>query len=188
MIVQYKKITKKSFLLLFLILGSALYAQEISNSVTFATGYEPDGFLIRGGYSRGYDQHILSATAQVNFESFSVGAFDEKVNAQQYAINLEYHYEFLELNGRDFVFSGGGGGIVGYENIPDTFLTDGGIIQSQSDTMYGGFLSVNVEKFLTAIQRSNALMLVLNVRYNYFIQSQLGAQQFNAAIGARYSF
>ncbi len=187
--IECKRYFKKSVVAACLVLGGVIYGQESVQLIDLGIGYEPDGYVVRGAYSKLYGNHLVTLGGQIHVESYDIGGgVQQELNAQLYLANLEYHYEILNHNGRSFVASVGGGGTIGYENIDQIPLTEGNILNQESGVIYGGVLDISVEKYLMELSSNSALALVANLRQYYFIDAALGDTQFNVILGFRYIF
>lgn len=161
-----------------------------TQSIDAAGGYESNGYFGRVSYGRFFgEKNMVRIAAQYHFESYEAGPINEDIDVNLLLVNLEYYYQLLDVNGRDFVILIGAGGFGGHENITENNLSNGAQILEESDTVFGGHVGIEFEKYLARLNSyGSSISLIANARQNYFLESQLGDSQFNASIGFRFNF
>lgn len=166
-------------ILIMLIVQSFCYSQA---SFGVTGGYATNGLGVHVSYNheindRGYFQiNLLGADSKSKTDNLEVPYRTIGVNMGY------YHYIFKSRNQR-FLAALGGGGSLGYEiiNNGDTILDNGGIIKGNSEIVYGGFLGIESQYY---ISDSIAVLGVFNT-YLY-ANSDLGLASIYSGLGIKF--
>lgn len=181
-------VQKITCILLF-VFGVGYAQQDRRQSVDLGGGYELDGYFARIAYSRLYGKNLLRAAGQYHRQKFEIAGTGLDQTAVLYVLNLEYYHQILAINGRDIVLYAGGGGLGGYENTNTIRFANNSRVLGQGKVIYGGHLGVEIEKYVAQLNTiGSTLGLVVNIRQNYVLGSDLGNTFFNAGLGLKLNF
>jgi hypothetical protein len=107
---------------------------------------------------------------------------DVFVPVSQITADGGYYLKFLSDPGKTFFFSIGGSAACGYEtlNWDKKLLFDGATIQTESNFLYGGAISFEMETYLT-----DRLVFLLNARERILFGSSINKFHFQAGAGIK---
>jgi hypothetical protein len=181
---------KKGMLLLGLFVGLTLHGQD-EKALEVGGGYETNGYLLRAAFSSYLNsESFLRFGIQANFEAFDEG-LPQQVDVEVYLAQLEYYHALIQSYNRVLGLYIGGGAFGGFEALNDEEeqLENGSLLGDESQFVYGVHLGAEGSFHLAELnRRGSALLLIVNVRENYFVNSDLGSFQFNASGGLRILF
>ena len=162
---------------------TSLSAQTLINSsIDITAGYTPDGYAINANYNIVFDPSYMKLGMYVS-SSKEITTENYEIPYSIFSVNAGYFYPLITSNNQIFVFSAGGGVLAGYEivNNGSKELPNGSLIDSQSNFIYGGFATGELEIGIT-----NRFYILAKATEYYHLNSDLGAATFYGGIGARF--
>lgn len=179
-----KKPSLRNALIIFtLLVASCIHAQRSTMSLEFAPGYSQEGFGAKAAfnyYHNRTDYYHLNLIATFSNEK-TANQIDIPYN--NYLLNVGYFTPVFSNRQNSFSVFVGGGLSVGYETVNkgNTELSDGSLLVSKNQFLYGPYLGVSPD-----ISLSDEFSLIVPMDLFYHFGSDLGGIQFLIGIGARY--
>lgn len=146
-----------------------------------------------GGYSENGAAALLNYNYYTNRENFIQGGIYYSVNKIEkngfeipfniFTLNVGYFDNIYTSLRKNIKVNIGGGPVVGYEvlNNGDNTLDSGAQILDKSQFIYGGFLSAEIDLYL-----SNDFSFIIKANEYYHVNSDIGQFTLFAGIGFRY--
>ena len=169
---------KKNIFIIMLGVGTLSQAQSIDLTV----GYSPNGFGTEFSYNKYFDSSESYLQLGLNASYPTTEYKENKIPYSDIVLQLAYYIPFYENNKQTITTSGAVGLLAGYEiaNM-DKSLPNGIFVSSESNFIYGGYVSGEMSIFLF-----NNLFALLKYNQYYHINSDLGTLSLYGGVGVRY--
>jgi hypothetical protein len=173
---------KNTLTLIMLFITIALTSQTlVNNTIDITGGYTPDGYGGNLSYNIIFEESYAKLGLYLS-KSISTTENNYEIPYTILSVNGGYFMPLIKNRNESIILSGGLGLLAGYEvvNKGNNELSNGAIIESESNFIYGGFGALDLEFGL-----NERFYILTNIKEYYHFNSDLGGATLYAGLGMR---